>query len=143
MLGRTPNERSCFGSAPSQPDSENVPQHELRWWWPPPRARWIPRKHSMAKMNWKKVKAENKARTHGFERLSKPRKSNLPEPTNAVVDQHCEFCQSRAVHRVSRFGPFLGCERYPQCTATRSLSSDGARILGVWKLSKLQLSRAD
>lgn len=86
------------------------------------------------KMNWTRVNHENLARAHGYQRLSKPRLTGLFGLNKAHKGERCPFCNSAAVRRRSRFGPFLGCGSYPKCKATRNLSPDGSRAIGPWKI---------
>ena len=49
------------------------------------------------------------------------------EATPADTDEVCPLChEGHLVHKASRFGPFLGCSRYPKCKFRRALNSDGA-----------------
>ena len=49
------------------------------------------------------------------------------EATPADTDEVCPLChEGHLVHKASRFGPFLGCSRYPKCKFRRALTSDGA-----------------
>ena len=49
------------------------------------------------------------------------------EATPADTDEVCPLChEGHLVHKASRFGPFLGCSRYPKCKFRRALNTDGA-----------------
>jgi len=49
------------------------------------------------------------------------------EATPADTDEVCPLChEGHLVHKASRFGPFLGCSRYPKCKFRRALTTDGA-----------------
>jgi ssDNA-binding Zn-finger/Zn-ribbon topoisomerase 1 len=89
----------------------------------------------MSRMNWDLVRDETRVFTHGYEQLSRPKGADKPASNQALLDVRCPFCQSKAVRRQSRFGLFLGCGRYPQCTATCNLSADGA-VRGEWRRGK-------
>ena len=46
--------------------------------------------------------------------------------TPADTDEVCPLCnEGHLVHKASRFGPFLGCSRYPKCKFRRALTADG------------------
>jgi DNA topoisomerase I len=48
------------------------------------------------------------------------------EATPADTDEVCPLCkEGHLVHKASRFGPFLGCSRYPKCKFRRALNADG------------------
>jgi DNA topoisomerase-1 len=48
------------------------------------------------------------------------------EATPADTDEVCPLCkEGHLVHKASRFGPFLGCSRYPKCKFRRALTADG------------------
>ncbi len=48
------------------------------------------------------------------------------EATPADTDEVCPLCkEGHLVHKASRFGPFLGCSRYPKCKYRRALTADG------------------
>lgn len=48
------------------------------------------------------------------------------EATPADTDEVCPLCkEGHLVHKASRFGPFLGCSRYPKCKFRRALTTDG------------------
>jgi DNA topoisomerase-1 len=44
----------------------------------------------------------------------------VPEP---VTDQVCDTCAAPMRVRKGRYGEFLACSRYPDCTATRPIST--------------------
>ena len=102
----------------------------------------------MSRMNWDRVTAENKAKSHGFERLSRPRRGKVVQCsgtssklTTFTTGQKCPFCNGEAVRRLSKYGPFLGCKRYPECSATRNLTKGGLPE-GPWKLRKSRAPRS-
>ncbi|HEY4887354.1 MAG TPA: type I DNA topoisomerase [Candidatus Dormibacteraeota bacterium] len=48
------------------------------------------------------------------------------EATPADTDEVCPLChEGHLVHKASRYGPFLGCSRYPKCKYRRALTPDG------------------
>jgi DNA topoisomerase I len=48
------------------------------------------------------------------------------EATPADTDEVCPLChEGHLVHKASRYGPFLGCSRYPKCKFRRALTPDG------------------
>ncbi|HYL07323.1 MAG TPA: type I DNA topoisomerase [Candidatus Udaeobacter sp.] len=48
------------------------------------------------------------------------------EATPAETDEVCPEChEGHLVRKASRFGPFLGCSRYPKCKYRRALTADG------------------
>jgi hypothetical protein len=70
-----------------------------------------------------------RAPDHGAEHISPRERTRSPENTPA---ERCGVCRSEAVLRESRYGPFLGCSRYPKCRATCAVGPDGKRA-GKWK----------
>jgi len=89
----------------------------------------------MSGMNSDPMRNESRNFVHGDERLSQPKPADQPESNQAFLNVRCPFCNARVMLRQSRFGPFLGCGRYPQCTATCSLRANGA-LMGIWRLGK-------
>ncbi|HVH63700.1 MAG TPA: type I DNA topoisomerase, partial [Candidatus Dormibacteraeota bacterium] len=52
--------------------------------------------------------------------------SAAEEATPAETDEECPEChQGHLVRKASRFGPFLGCSRYPKCKYRRALTPNG------------------
>ncbi len=52
--------------------------------------------------------------------------SAAEEATPADTDEVCPLCnEGHLVHKASRFGPFMGCSRYPKCKFRRALNADG------------------
>ena len=52
--------------------------------------------------------------------------SAAEEATPADTDEECPLChEGHLVHKASRFGPFMGCSRYPKCKFRRALTPDG------------------
>ena len=52
--------------------------------------------------------------------------SAAEEATPADTDEVCPLCnEGHLVHKASRFGPFMGCSRYPKCKFRRALTADG------------------
>jgi DNA topoisomerase-1 len=52
--------------------------------------------------------------------------SAAEEATPAQTDEVCPQCgEGHLVHKASRFGPFLGCSRYPKCKYRRALTANG------------------
>ena len=52
--------------------------------------------------------------------------SAAEEATPADTDEVCPLChEGHLVRKASRFGPFLGCSRYPKCKFRRALTPDG------------------
>jgi DNA topoisomerase-1 len=52
--------------------------------------------------------------------------SAAEEATPAETDEVCPLChEGHLVRKASRFGPFLGCSRYPKCKFRRALTVDG------------------
>ena len=48
------------------------------------------------------------------------------EATPADTDEVCPLCQEgHLVRKASRYGPFMGCSRYPKCKFRRALTPDG------------------
>ena len=48
------------------------------------------------------------------------------EATPADTDEVCPLCnEGHLVRKASRFGPFMGCSRYPKCKFRRALTPDG------------------
>jgi DNA topoisomerase-1 len=48
------------------------------------------------------------------------------EATPADTEEVCPLChEGHLVRKASRFGPFLGCSRYPKCKFRRALTADG------------------
>ena len=48
------------------------------------------------------------------------------EATPADTDEVCPLCnEGHLVRKASRFGPFMGCSRYPKCKFRRALTADG------------------
>jgi DNA topoisomerase-1 len=48
------------------------------------------------------------------------------EATPADTDEECPLChEGHLVRKASRFGPFMGCSRYPKCKFRRALTPDG------------------
>src|SRR5690349_12612850 len=88
----------------------------------------------MAKMNWKRVQDENRARVHGSEQIA-PKAGHTKGPDPNCAGERCGICGKKAVLRTSRYGNFLGCSDYPNCTAISNVSSDGRTALGKWKVS--------
>src|SRR5690348_11698454 len=54
------------------------------------------------------------------------RLSAAEEATPAETDEVCPECgEGHLVRKASRFGPFMGCSRYPKCKFRRALTADG------------------
>src|SRR5205823_126243 len=52
--------------------------------------------------------------------------SAAEEATPADTDEVCPLCnEGHLVRKASRFGPFMGCSRYPKCKFRRALTPDG------------------
>ncbi len=52
--------------------------------------------------------------------------SAAEEATPADTDEECPLChEGHLVRKASRFGPFMGCSRYPKCKFRRALTPDG------------------
>jgi DNA topoisomerase-1 len=52
--------------------------------------------------------------------------SAAEEATPADTDEECPLChEGHLVRKASRFGPFLGCSRYPKCKFRRAITADG------------------
>ena len=52
--------------------------------------------------------------------------SAAEEATPADTDEVCPLCnEGHLVRKASRFGPFMGCSRYPKCKFRRALTVDG------------------
>ena len=52
--------------------------------------------------------------------------SAAEEATPADTDEVCPLCQEgHLVRKASRFGPFMGCSRYPKCKFRRPLTANG------------------
>ncbi len=52
--------------------------------------------------------------------------SAAEEATPADTDEECPLChEGHLVRKASRFGPFMGCSRYPKCKYRRALTPDG------------------
>ena len=52
--------------------------------------------------------------------------SAAEEATPADTDEVCPLCnEGHLVRKASRFGPFMGCSRYPKCKFRRALMPDG------------------
>ncbi len=52
--------------------------------------------------------------------------SAAEEATPADTDEVCPLCnEGHLVRKASRFGPFMGCSRYPKCKFRRALTADG------------------
>jgi ribosome-binding factor A len=52
--------------------------------------------------------------------------SAAEEATPADTDEVCPLChEGHLVRKASRFGPFMGCSRYPKCKFRRALNADG------------------
>src|SRR5260370_41893000 len=52
--------------------------------------------------------------------------SAAEEATPADTDEECPLChEGHLVHKASRFGPFMGCSRYPKCKFRRALTPEG------------------
>ncbi len=51
-------------------------------------------------------------------------KASAPETSDVL----CHVCGRPMVIKKSRFGPFLGCSGYPECTATRRIGKDGKPV---------------
>jgi len=52
--------------------------------------------------------------------------SAAEEATPADTDEVCPLChEGHLVHKASRFGPFMGCSRYPKCKFRRALTPEG------------------
>jgi DNA topoisomerase-1 len=48
------------------------------------------------------------------------------EATPADTDEECPLChEGHLVRKASKFGPFMGCSRYPKCKFRRALTPDG------------------
>jgi DNA topoisomerase-1 len=48
------------------------------------------------------------------------------EATPADTDEVCPLCnEGHLVRKASRYGPFMGCSRYPKCKFRRALTADG------------------
>jgi DNA topoisomerase-1 len=48
------------------------------------------------------------------------------EATPADTDEVCPLChEGHLVHKASRYGPFMGCSRYPKCKFRRALTPEG------------------
>jgi DNA topoisomerase-1 len=48
------------------------------------------------------------------------------EAMPAQTDEVCPLChEGHLVHKASKFGPFLGCSRYPKCKYRRALTANG------------------
>jgi DNA topoisomerase I len=48
------------------------------------------------------------------------------EATPADTDEECPLChEGHLVRKASRFGPFMGCSRYPKCKFRRALTAEG------------------
>jgi DNA topoisomerase-1 len=52
--------------------------------------------------------------------------TDAEEATPADTEEVCPLCgEGHLVRKASRFGPFLGCSRYPKCKFRRALTPDG------------------
>src|SRR5258708_21602077 len=52
--------------------------------------------------------------------------TDAEEATPADTDEVCPLChEGHLVHKASRFGPFMGCSRYPKCKFRRALTPEG------------------
>ncbi len=52
--------------------------------------------------------------------------SAAEEATPADTDEVCPLChEGHLVRKASKFGPFMGCSRYPKCKFRRALTADG------------------
>jgi DNA topoisomerase-1 len=51
-----------------------------------------------------------------------------PASAPEVSDVMCNLCGKPMVIKKSRFGPFLGCSGYPECTNTRRIGKDGKPV---------------
>jgi DNA topoisomerase-1 len=52
--------------------------------------------------------------------------SAAEEATPADTDEVCPLChEGHLVHKASRYGPFMGCSRYPKCKFRRALTPEG------------------
>jgi len=52
--------------------------------------------------------------------------SEAEEAMPADTDEECPLChEGHLVQKASRFGPFMGCSRYPKCKFRRALTADG------------------
>ncbi len=51
-----------------------------------------------------------------------------PASAPEISDVVCNVCGKPMVTKKSRFGPFLGCSGYPECTNTRRLGKDGKPV---------------
>jgi DNA topoisomerase-1 len=52
--------------------------------------------------------------------------SDAEEAMPADTDEECPLChEGHLVQKASRFGPFMGCSRYPKCKFRRALTADG------------------
>ena len=52
--------------------------------------------------------------------------SAAEEATPADTDEVCPLChEGHLVRKASRYGPFMGCSRYPKCKFRRALTADG------------------
>lgn len=89
----------------------------------------------MSQMNWEQVRDDNRGSVHESERLSQPKPADQPASNQAFLNVRCPFCNARVMLRQSRFGPFLGCGRFPECKATCNLGANGA-LMGKWRRGK-------
>ena len=52
--------------------------------------------------------------------------TDAEEATPADTDEVCPLChEGHLVHKASRYGPFMGCSRYPKCKFRRALTPEG------------------
>jgi DNA topoisomerase-1 len=66
--------------------------------------------------------------TSDFERTSEGKIELKAASSPETSDVMCNICNRPMVLKKSRFGPFLGCSGYPECSNTRRLGKDGKPV---------------
>lgn len=66
--------------------------------------------------------------TSDFERNAEGRIVLKAASAPETSDVMCDVCGKPMVIKKSRFGPFLGCSKYPQCKNTRRIGKDGKPV---------------
>jgi hypothetical protein len=92
----------------------------------------------MAKLNWKKVGNEIRKWKQGTQAIGVARNTGLRKTAGAP----CGICLTgEAVSCVGPYGRFMGCSRYPDCTARCKVSASGEAVGEWWDVWTQRLNR--
>ena len=52
-------------------------------------------------------------------------------PDAFIVDVECPKCKSKMIKKISKFGPFLACTKWPECNGTTRIGRDSSGVIEV------------